>query len=153
MADSPNNPFVNVDFSKFDVTQMLKDMQVPGIDVNALMETQRRNIEALTAANRAAVDGMQAVARRQAEIMAQSLSEVSSLAQELAQSTSNPQEMGTKQAEVVRQAFEKALANMRELAEMVSKTNTEAFDVMNKRFTESLEELKTLMGQKGQASQ
>lgn len=150
MADNPYNPFVNVDFSKFDVTQMLKDMQVPGIDVNALMETQRRNIEALTAANRAAVDGMQAVARRQAEIMAQSLSEVSNLAQELAQSTSNPQEMGTKQAEVIRHAFEKALANMRELAEMVSKANTEAFDVMNKRFTESLEELKALMGQKQQ---
>jgi phasin family protein len=146
MADNPYNPFTSVDFSKFDVSQMMQDLKVPGIDVNTLMETQRKNIEALTAANKAAIDGMQSVAKRQAEIMAQSFSEVSNLAQEFATSANNPQEMGAKQAEIVKQAFDKALGNMRELAEMVSKTNTEAFEVMNKRFTESLEELKGSMG-------
>lgn len=150
MADNPYNPFTSVDFSKFDVNQMLQDLKVPGVDINALMETQRKNIEAVTAANKAAIDGMQSIAKRQAEIMAQSFGEVSNLAQEFASSANNPQEMGTKQAEIVKQAFDKALANMRELAEMVSKTNTEAFEVMNKRFTESLEELKGLMGKNPQ---
>ena len=45
----------------------------------------------------------------------------------------------------VRQAFEQALANARELAEMVSKSNTEAFAIINKRVTESLQELKALV--------
>jgi phasin family protein len=152
MADNNSfNPFANMDFGKFDVSQIMQDLKVPGIDVNALMEAQRKNIEAVTAANKAAIDGMQSVAKRQAEIMAQSFHEVSNLAQEFsASSTNNPQEMGAKQAEIVKQAFDKALGNMRELAEMVSKTNTEAFEVMNKRFTESLEELKGLMGKNPQ---
>jgi hypothetical protein len=48
-----------------------------------------------------------------------------------------------KQAELARKAFEQALANARELAEMVSKSNTEAFAIINKRVTESLQELKS----------
>jgi len=84
------------------------------------------------------------VAQRQAEILSQSMNEVSSVAQQLA-GAGNPQEMTAKQAELVRKAFEQALANMRELAEMVSKSNTEAFAIINKRVTESMQELKGLV--------
>jgi phasin family protein len=150
MADNPFNPFASFDLSKafdpskFDITKLLGDLKLPGIDMEALLNAQRKNIEALTAANRVALEGIQAIARRQAEITAQALTEVSSMAQQLTLS-GNPQEMGNKQAEVVKQTFEKAMANMRELAEMFSKANSEAFEVLNKRFTESLEELKALV--------
>lgn len=150
MANNPFNPFANMDFgkfdlSKFDMTKMLGDVKIPGFDMQAIVDAQRKNIEALTAANQAAVQGIQAVAQRQAEILSQAMSEVSSVAQQLAGSASNPQEMTTKQAELVRKAFEQALANARELAEMVSKSNTEAFAIINKRVTESLQELKSLV--------
>ena len=146
---NPFNPFANVDFSKFDLskfdlTKLLSDVKIPGFDMDAIMAAQRKNIEALTAANRAAVQGMQAVAQRQAEILSQAMNEVSSIAQQLS-AAGNPQEMTTKQAELARKAFEQALANMRELAEMVSKSNTEAFAIINQRVTESLQELKTLV--------
>ncbi|HRY15210.1 MAG: phasin family protein [Candidatus Competibacteraceae bacterium] len=146
---NPFNPFANVDFSKFDmskfdVTKMLGDMKIPGFDMQAIMDAQRKNIEALTAANQAAVQGMQAVAQRQAEILSQAMNEVSAIAQQLS-SVGNPQEMSTKQAELARKAFEQALANMRELAEMVNKSNTDAFAIINKRVTESLQELKSLV--------
>ena len=147
---NPFNPFANFDFgkfdlSKFDVTKMLGDVKIPGFDMQAIMDAQRKNIEALTAANQTAVQGIQAVAQRQAEILSQAMNEVSTVAQQLASSASNPQEMTAKQAELVRTAFEHALANARELAEMVSKSNTEAFAIINKRVTESLQELKTLV--------
>ena len=150
MANNPFNPFAAMDFSKFDLskfdmTKMLGDVKIPGFDMQAIMDAQRKNIEALTAANQTAVQGMQAVAQRQAEILSQSMNEVSSIAQQLASSASNPQEMTAKQAELVRKAFEQALANARELAEMVSKSNTEAFAIINKRVTESLQELKALV--------
>ncbi len=148
MADNPFNPFANVDFSKFDFSKMMGDLKVPGFDMQAAMESQRKNIEALTAANQAAVQGLQAVAQRQAEILSQAMSEVSAVAQQLASASTNPQEMTTKQAELARKAFEQALANMRELAEMVSKSNTEAFAIINKRVTESLQELKSLVAPK-----
>ena len=143
----PFQYFRDIDFSKFDLGKLLGDLKVPGIDIEALLTAQRKNIEALAAANKVAVEGMQAVAKRQAEILTQSMTEVTEIAQQLAK-TGNPQEMTAKQAELSRQAFEKALANMRELAEMVSKANTEAFAVINKRFTDSIEELKSLLVKK-----
>ena len=152
MSTNPFNPFANVDFSKFDMTKfdmtkMLGDVKIPGFDMDAIMAAQRKNIEALTAANQTAVQGMQAVAQRQAEILSQAMNEVSSIAQQLSGS-GNPQEMTAKQTELARKAFEQALSNMRELAEMVSKSNTEAFAIINKRVTESLQELKTLVAAK-----
>ncbi|HOW77356.1 MAG TPA: phasin family protein [Candidatus Competibacteraceae bacterium] len=149
---NPFNPFANVDFSKFDMskfdlTKMMGDVKIPGFDMQAIMDAQRKNIEALNAANQTAVQGIQAVAQRQAEILSQAMSEVSSIAQQFS-TAGNPQEMTAKQTELARKAFEQALANARELAEMVSKSNTEAFAIINKRVTESLQELKSLVAAK-----
>jgi phasin family protein len=49
-----------------------------------------------------------------------------------------------KQAELGRQALERALANVRELAEMATTSQTQAWNVINKRFQENLEELRHL---------
>ena len=149
---NPFNPFAGVDFSKFDFSKFdfskaLGEVKIPGFDAKAIADAQRKNIEALTAANQTAVQGLQAVAQRQAEILSQAMSEVSSIAQQLS-SAGNPQEMTAKQAELVRKGFEQALANARELAEMISKSNTVAFAIINKRVTESLQELKTLVAAK-----
>jgi phasin family protein len=150
MANNPFNPFANVDFSKFDFSKFdfskaLGDLKIPGFDLEAAVTAQRKNIEALTAANQAAVQGLQAVAQRQAEILSQAISEISTVAQQLSSAGSNPQELTAKQTELARKAFEQALANARELAEMVSKSNTEAFAIINKRVTESLQELKGIV--------
>ncbi len=140
---NPFNPFTSFDFSK-----VFGDIKIPGFDLETAMAAQRKNIEALNAANQIAVQGIQAVAQRQAEIISQAVSEISSAAQQIASVSSNPQELTTKQAEVARKAFEQALANARELAEIVSKSNTEAFAIINKRVTESLQELKALVAAK-----
>jgi len=144
---NPFYPFANIDFGNFDAGKMMRDLKLPGVDMQALLATQRKNIEALTAANQKVVQGMQAVAKRQSEILAQAMAEISTAAQQVA-SAGNPQEMTAKQAELTKQAFEKALANMRELAEMISQANTQAFEVINKRVSESLDELRNLTAKK-----
>ena len=143
-AKNPFNPFADVDFSKFDLSKMLGDLKMPGVDMDMLMTAQRKNIEAVTTANKVAIDGMQSVAKRQAEMLSETMATVSGAAQEIA-GAGGPQEMTSKQAELTKQAFEKALGNMRELAEMVSKSNKEAFDVVNKRFKENIDELKSML--------
>ncbi|MDQ2695496.1 MAG: phasin family protein [Pseudomonadota bacterium] len=150
MATKQSNPFYpfgEMDFSQFDLTKMMQDLKVPGVDMKVLLDAQRKNIEALTNANQVVVQGMQAVAKRQSEILAQAMAEVSAAAQEIARA-GDAQAMSAKQAELVRQAFEKAIANMRELAEMVTKSNQQAFELINKRVAESLEELKAAMARK-----
>jgi phasin family protein len=133
------NPFGKM--FEFDLGKAMADFRVPGIDVDAVVATQRKNIEALTQANQLAIEGVQAVARRQVEIARQALEEFSSYVRELSAPTS-PEDRIAKQAELSKQAIEKGVANARELTEMVTKANTEAFNVINKRVTEGLEEVR-----------
>jgi phasin family protein len=136
MAGQPNFPFLENDFTK-----IFSEFRVPGFDMEALLATQRRNIEAVTAANQLAIEGIQAVMRRQGEILRQMVEESSTVLRDLMASGA-PEQKVAQQTEVVKSAFEKALANLRELTEMVAKSNTEAADVLTKRIGESLTELK-----------
>ncbi len=137
-------------FKDFDPTKfanqfasMLKDYKLPGVDMDAIVASQRKNVEAVAAANRVAFEGMQAVARRQAEILQETMNEATKAIDAVAKAGS-PADAAAKQAELAKDAFERALGNMRELAEMVAKSNQEATNAVNKRITESLDEFKEL---------
>ena len=63
------NPFFDVDVSKFaDVSKLISEFKLPGVDVEFALASQQKNIQALTAANQLALEGFQAVVRRQSEI-------------------------------------------------------------------------------------
>jgi len=134
---NPNFPFLENDFTK-----MFSEFKIPGFDMQGLMATQRRNIEAVQTANQLAVEGVQAIVRRQTEILRQMAEESSTVLKEMMTSGAPDQKIA-QQTELVKTAFEKALGNLRELTEMVAKSNTEAADVLTKRIGESLTELKT----------
>jgi phasin family protein len=143
MSSNDNNPFSGFDFSKFDVQKMLGDFKIPGVDMQSLMSAQEKNIAALKQANQHAAEGLQALAKRQMEMMQQVMQGAASAAQQVAAS-SGPKEAAAKQAEVAKAAFEQAVANMREMAELVSKSSNQAFEVITQRAAEGLEELKQL---------
>jgi phasin family protein len=137
MAGQTNFPFLESDF-----TRIFSEFRVPGFDMESLLATQRRNIEAVSAANQLAMEGIQAVMRRQGEILRQMVEESSTVLRDM-MAAGAPEQKIAQQTEVVKSAFEKALANLRELTEMVAKSNTEAADVLTKRIGESLTELKS----------
>jgi phasin family protein len=134
-------------FMDMDVGKAFAGFTFPGLDVESIVASQRKNLEALTQANQLAVDGVQAVARRQVEIAREAVDEVSSLVREWTQPGA-PEERIAKNAEYAKQAFEKGVANARELAELVTKANTEAFSVIQKRVAEGFEELREYAKQK-----
>lgn len=153
MAKKPqaDNPF---DFSSmmmsFDPTRFAEEMtkafslpNMPNVDAQALMDSQRKNIEALAQANQVAAEGMQAIYARQVQIMQQAMDEARNVADGFKDAT-DPRDAAAKQAEVAKVAYEKALSNMRELAEMTAKANAEAADAINARITDSLDELRTM---------
>jgi phasin family protein len=114
---------------------------MPGVDSSALMESQRRNLEAFAEINRIAFEGTRAIMQRQAEILRQATEEVTKLVRDLSK-PGKPEDALAKQAELAKQAYESCLANMRELAEMSTKSNTQAAELFNHRVTDGLEELK-----------
>jgi len=132
------------DFKPFwdvDVTKFVGDFKVPGIDVDAMLAAQQKNLQAVTEANKLAIEGLQAVAKRQAEVLKQSMEEMASTMQHM-MANGAPQDKMARQAELAKEGFEKVLANMKEVSEMVAKSNTEAAEVLSKRISEQLEEIK-----------
>jgi phasin family protein len=133
---SPQMPFM-------DINQLMQQFKIPGVDVGAILEARRKDIEALVAANQQAYEGMQRLGQRQAEMLRDAMTEwQASTAQMM--TGQNPSADAAKQAELGRQALERALANVRELAEMATTSQAQAWNVINKRFQENLEELRHL---------
>ena len=57
-------------------------------------------------------------------------------------STAAPEARLERQADLAKSAFERTLSNLKELGEMISKSNAEAADVINRRIGEMLDEVK-----------
>ena len=131
--EKPTSPLI-------DITKIVEQFKLPGIDVSALMEARRKDIEALTEVNKIALQSSQTMAQKQVEILQKTLQ---ALTQTM--SAGNPMENAAKQGEVVQHAMEKAFAYMRELAELAVKAQTEALAVINKRAQENMQELTSLV--------
>ena len=58
-----------------DINQLMEQFKIPGVDVSAIMESRRKDIEALVAANRQAYEGMQKLGQRQAEMLRDAMAE------------------------------------------------------------------------------
>jgi phasin family protein len=149
---STKNPldFSNL-FQQFDPTAMTKRLQemfgnvdVPNVDVKALMETQSKNLQALTEANRAAIEGTQSLMQRQAEMVQQAMTEASEAAKALA-SSSGPKEALAQQTKLIESAFAKAMANAAEISDMIKKTQDQTTQLVSSRITESLADLRSSM--------
>ena len=140
MSDRPSLP------PEMDPMRLLSEMRMPVVDVQALAEAQRRNLEALSAANRVALEGAQAVARRHMEILQQSMSEMTDAVR--GATSGNPTDQAAKQADMVKATYEKAVTNMKELADLIQKSNAEALTVLNKRFSEAMDEVRGLVAKK-----
>jgi phasin family protein len=78
------------------------------------------------------------------EIMQSTMAELSETLRELS-ATGSPQEKAAQQTEKLKQAYEKAVANTKELADLIQHANGEALAMLNKRFVEAMEEAKTLL--------
>jgi phasin family protein len=128
-------------FFDMDVSKAFAGFQFPGFDVESLVAAQRKNLEAFTQANQLAVEGAQAIARRYVELIRQAVEEASTALKEMTQPGA-PEERFAKNAELAKHAFEKGVANAREIVELMTKANTEALSVIQKRATEGFEEMR-----------
>jgi phasin family protein len=144
-----DNPFdLSALFSGFDPQAMARQMQeafagksIPGIDPQALAESQRKNMELLMSTNQAVLAGSQALMQRQAAMLQETIAELTEAAGKLAEA-GGPQQVSEKQVEMLQQAFDKALANSNEISSMIKETQDSVTNQVNQRISESLKELK-----------
>jgi phasin family protein len=127
-----------------DFSKLFADMKLPAMpDIDAFIAANKRNMETLSAANRVALEGAQAVARRHMEIMQSSMAQLTEGMKSLAGAEA-PQAKAAKQAELVKLAYEHSVANMKELGDLIQKSNAEALGLLHARFVEAMDEVKKL---------
>lgn len=142
--------------SQFDFTKLFGTNFAAGLpstanfpfDVQSLLETQRKNLQAFSEALQVVVESSQTIAQNQAEIISKLVEDNSSLVKELA-NEGTPEEKIAKHADLIKKNYEKSVANWREISDIASKSGKEASDIINKRVAASLTEIKSSLGKKG----
>jgi phasin family protein len=142
-----DNPFQTQEFAKL-FERM--GMNMPGMDMQAMLALQQRNMEAFQLAHKTMLDGFQTVMQRELEIVRGSVDEAMKTLQELMQET-DPKANTQMRFDLAKETLEKATANLRELTELTQKSNEEAFSILNKRALESFDEVKSAMAKGGDA--
>ena len=122
--------------------KLIEQCKLPGVDMNAVLEARRKDLEAWMAANRSALEGMQALGQKQAETLRNTAEQLQTIVKQLA-STGSATAAST--GETMQQALHKTFANMQELAEAARKSQSDAFSIISRRVHENMDELRNLL--------
>jgi phasin family protein len=110
-------------------------LKLPDLDVPALVESQRKTIEAISRAAQLSNETATEFSRRQLEIMRAGSEHLASMLKDMKLSAEQQRALATK-------SFGAASTSARELAEMTSKSNKEAFDQIKQRMADNFEEMR-----------
>ncbi len=123
-----------------DIKKLTEKFQLPGVDVAALVDWQRKDLETLVEANRQAYEGVRALIERRNEILQETLVQWQAAVKDVTSS-----EAIAKQAEAGKQGVQQVIANIRELAEMEAQSRNNAWKVVQDRMQENLANLQKLL--------
>lgn len=123
-----------------DLGRLLQKYQLPGIDVAAIVDSQRKDMEALAEANRLAYEGIKALAERRNEILRDSLAQW-----QAAMQGAQGDDASGKVVEAVTQGVKQAAADFKELAEMEAETRGAAWKAVQDRLQENVANLQKLL--------
>ena len=119
-----------------------EQLKVPSFDATRIMEQHQKNIDAMTRSWQAMAGGATALANKQREIFESAVKDMTEMAKDYKPSGS-PQEIFAKQTEFAKKAMEAAIANTRDIAELVQKSGAEAATIIHDRMKESYEEIRS----------
>lgn len=123
-----------------DLGKLVGRLQLPGIDMKAIVDSQRKDMEALAEANRQAYEGIKALAQRRNEILQEALVEW-----QAALKDATGKDALSKSSERAKQGVKQAIDRFRELAEMEAESRRKAWKVLQDRFQENLANLQNLL--------
>lgn len=127
-------------FGLGDVGKLLQKFKLPGIDIAAIVESQRKDMQALADANREAYEGIKALAERRNEILLEALAQWQAALQDAAGGGGMK-----RQAEAAKEGVTQAVAHFRELAEMEAAARSRAWKILQDRLQDNLAGLQKLL--------
>ena len=147
MFDPKTFPFDLEQMTEFfkanDFTKAFSAPKLPEVDADSILAAQKKNMESLVAANKAAAAGYQNLFAKQVEVFEATLAEAQKQIADFDPSKMDA-ESAAAQGEVAKAAFDKALGNMTALAEGAQKANADAFEVVSASIKDSVAELQEM---------
>jgi len=129
--------------------QFGETLQVPGPDINQIVDYHRKNIQAMQDAAQVASSGAQAMMGKQREQLEATLAEVAEMVKSMSGGVSDPSGAMAKQPEFAKKSFEATIKNVTEMGEIMKGSRTESFEILKSRVEDSIEELKSGVAKKG----
>ncbi len=120
----------------------LPQLRLAGV-AGKLLEGRRKDLQALIAANEKSYKGLQTVVKRQTDMLKAAIGEWRSVAKVVA--VAGPRESIAQLDQLAVQAFKLSLSNIRELAELAARDQSDAFSVIQGRIRESVDEVSKLL--------
>ena len=120
---------------KEQISKMMQSFKLPDVDMTALVEGQRKNIDAMAKVAQLTTDRATAISQRQLEIFRVTSENLSEMFRDMKLT-------GAERGEIAKKAFDTAMTNARELVEMTAKSNNEVFAIVKQRMTENFEQIR-----------
>lgn len=126
-----------------------KNLNIPGPDVNDLVDHHRKNIQAMQDAAAAASAGGQEMMNMQRAQLEAALKDIAEMVQGAMSGGVDPSKMMADQAEFAKKSFETTVKNASEVGEIVRGSGEETFNILRSRMEESIAELSSGAKKKG----
>ena len=136
--EKPKAGTIDWNLPGLDFAKLIEACQISGVDMKALLEMDKKNIDALIEVNRSAYESWRNLMARQAEVFQETMTAIAAEA--------GNEAVAGRRAEIARQGFETALANMRQLAETATEQQKQTIDILRRRFEEGMVALRTRGG-------
>ncbi len=127
------------DASAISAERWIAILRYRGMDAEALLVAQRRNLKALMQASEVVAKGLDEATGRHAGLMRQSLGRLRAAMPEVGAPQGNLEDLARQQLDYSRQTVETALTHFQELGDLVWRCNREAYERINRSLLDSLQ--------------
>jgi len=128
------------------LAERLQNLKLSGT-AGAVLDSGRKDLAALVKANEKSYQGLQTVVARQTEMLRTAITDWQGAMS--AMPGKDPKENMAKLDEMGRAAFQRALDDIRELAELAAKSQADAFDIMRQRISDNVDQVSQLLTKGG----
>ena len=122
-------------------TDGFQNFKIPTMDMNAIMDSYKKNLEILGLINKMSVEVCNGITKLQSAFIKQMMVDMSTIFEK----ANKPADMMAKFNEVTRDTIVKAMGNSKEISDMLIATNNELTAAVTKRMKESMDEAKNMM--------
>jgi hypothetical protein len=123
-------------------TSLLGKFRVPGFDLDAVIESRRKDVDALATLTTTALAGIQSLGEKQADIARTTMSQLQTL---VTKPDASPVGASASVGDMVRQALVGTVSNMQEFTGTAWKIPSASFAVVSSRVAENVEEFKAML--------